>query len=210
MTAPSSNSSVKSDEPILDAKPWIDLSKYDQSDFNRGRPKWFIFLWWIIEGFIFPLTPHNFNSIRCTLLRFFGAKIGKGVVIRSSVRVLYPWKLEIGDYTWIGDNVFLYSLDQIKIGCHTIISQKSYLCTGSHDINHPNFNLITAPIEVGNGVWVATDCFVAPGVKIGANTIIGARSSLFQNIPSEQVAWGTPCQVHYQRKPLNQEQQKDN
>lgn len=204
MTVPSSSSQTTSDEPILDAQPWIDLSNYDQSDFDRGRPKWFIFLWWLVEGFIFPLTPHNFNGIRCSLLRLFGAKIGKKVVIRSSVRVLYPWKLEISDYAWIGDNVFLYSLDYIKIGSHTIISQKSYLCTGSHDINHPHFSLITAPIEIGNGVWVATDCFIAPGVKIGANTIIGARSTVFKNLPAEQVAWGTPCQVRYRRKSLTE------
>ena len=196
------NFTSKSDEPILDAKPWIDLSKYDQSDFERGRPKWFIFLWWLCEGFLFPLTPHNLNGLRCGLLRLFGAKIGKGVVIRSSVRVLYPWKVEIGDYTWLGDQVFLYSLDTIKIGSHTIISQKSYLCTGTHDVQDVNFGLITAPIKIGNGVWIATDCFIAPGVKIGANTIIGARSTVLKSVAEEKVAWGTPCQTRYQRKPL--------
>ena len=200
MNVPLSNSPSKSTEPILDAKSWIDLSKYNQSGFDRGRPEWFIFLWWLIEGFIFPLTPHNCNKIRCNLLRLFGAKIGKGIIIRHSVRVLYPWKLEIGDFSWIGDRVFLYNLDNIKIGTHTIISQKSYLCTGSHDINDPQFSLITAPIQIGNGVWIATDCFISPGVKIGANTVIGARSSVFSNIQGEQVAWGTPCKTHRTRK----------
>jgi len=204
MTTSSSNSELTTNEPILDAKPWIDLSKYNQSNFDRGRPKWFILVWWLIEAVIFPLTPHNFNGIRCSLLRLFGAKIGEGVVIRSSVRIFYPWKVEIGDYSWIGDQVILYSLDRIKIGSHTIISQKSYLCTGSHDIDDRNFSLITAPIEIGNGVWIATDCFIAAGVKIGANTIIGARSSVFKNITSEQVAYGSPCKAHYPRKHFNQ------
>lgn len=209
MTTSYSNSPINSPETVLhDDLSWIDLSKYDQSDFDRGRPKWFIFLWWLIEGIIFPLTPHNFNGVRCSLLRLFGAKIGKGVVIRSSVRVLYPWKVEIGDHSWIGDQVFLYSLDNIKIGSHTIISQKSYLCTGSHDINNPNFRLITAPIEIGNGVWIATDCFVAPNVKIASNSVIGARSSVFKNIPAETVAWGTPCKVHRQRQPLSENKHK--
>ena len=121
-----------------DDQPWFDLSGYD-SPFDRGKPTWFILLWWLVEGVIFPLTLHNFNGIRTSLLRLFGAKIGKGVVIRSSVRILYPWKVEIGDYSWLGDDVYIYSLDRIKIGSHSIISQKCYLCTGSHDINDRNF-----------------------------------------------------------------------
>jgi putative colanic acid biosynthesis acetyltransferase WcaF len=179
-------------DPITDAQPWFDLSQYSPS-FDRGRPQWFILLWWLVEAIVFPLTPHNFNSIRASLLRLFGAKIGKGVVIRSSVRVLYPWKVEIGDYSWLGDEVYLYSVNNIKIGNHTVVSQKCYLCTGSHDMNDLYFGLITAPITIGNGVWVASDCFIAPGVKIGANTVVGARSSVFKSLPAEYVAWGNPC-----------------
>ncbi|ACK69627.1 transferase hexapeptide repeat containing protein [Gloeothece citriformis PCC 7424] len=185
--------------PILEAQPWVDLRQYHQSEFDRGRPSWLILIWWLVQAIVFPLSLHNWHSIRCGLLRLFGAKIGQGVVIRPTARVTYPWKVEIGDYSWIGDDVVIYSLDEIKIGSHCIISQKCYLCTGSHDIEDERFGLITAPIIIGNGVWIATDCFVAPGVKIGANSVIGARSSIFSNIPGEQVAWGTPCRPRYQR-----------
>lgn len=185
-------------EPITDAQPWFDLSNYN-SPFDRGRPQWFILLWWLVEGIVFPLTLHNLNGIRASLLRLFGAKIGKGVVIRSSVRVLYPWKVEVGDYSWLGDDVYLYSVDKIKIGNHAVVLQKCYLCTGSHDQNDRHFGLITAPITIGNGVWVASDCFIAPGVKIGANTVVGARSSVFQSLPAEYVAWGSPCKPRQMR-----------
>jgi len=185
-------------EPILDSKSWFDLSQYNSS-FNRGKPQWFILLWWLIEAIIFPITPHNLNSFRCALLRLFGAKIGKNVVIRPSVKIYFPWKVEIGDYSWIGDQVYLYSLDKIKIGSNSIISQKCYFCTGSHDANHVNFPLIIAPIIIGNGVWIAADCFVAQGVKIGANTVIGGRSSVFKSIPAETMAWGNPCQPRKSR-----------
>lgn len=187
-------------KPILDAEPWLNLSNYNQSWFDRGKPTWFIFLWWLVEGITFPLTPHNFYGFRRWILALFGAKIGKGVIIRSSVRILYPWKVEIGDYSWIGDDVYFYSLDNIKIGCHCVISQKTYLCTGSHNSHDNNFGLIIDSIEIGNGTWIAADCFIAPGVKIGANSVIGARSSVFNNIPHEQVAWGTPCVAQYSRK----------
>ncbi|MGY6529650.1 MAG: WcaF family extracellular polysaccharide biosynthesis acetyltransferase [Cyanobacterium sp.] len=187
--------------PILDAEPWFNLSKYTQGHFDRGKPQWFIFLWWIVEAIVFSLTPHPFNGVRRTLLKLFGAKIGKGVVIRSSARFLYPWKVTIGDYSWIGDRTYFYSLDNIIIGSHTVISQHSYLCTGSHDYNQPHFDLVTSPIIIGNGVWVASHCFIAPGVQIGANTIIGARSTVLGNIPSAKIAWGTPCKVKGDRNP---------
>jgi putative colanic acid biosynthesis acetyltransferase WcaF len=186
--------------PLFEAQPLIDLRKYDQSNFDRGRASWFIIFWWLIQAIAFPLSLHNFNSFRCWLLRLFGAKIGKNVLIRPTARFTYPWKVEIGDYSWIGDDVVVYSVDRIQIGSHCVISQKSYLCTGSHDIQTEAFSLITAPIKIGNGVWIATDCFIGAGVTIGANSVIGARSSVFRDIPSQQVAWGTPCRPHYPRE----------
>jgi putative colanic acid biosynthesis acetyltransferase WcaF len=153
-----------------------------------------------VQAIAFPLSPHTFNSFRQSLLRLFGAKIGTGVVIRPTARFTYPWKVEIGDYSWIGDDVVFYSLEQIRVGCHCVISQKCYLCTGSHDIQDSAFGLITSGITIGNGVWIATDCFVAPGVQIGANAVVGARSSVFSNIPTQQVCWGTPARPRYQRQ----------
>ncbi|MEC4984005.1 MAG: hormogonium polysaccharide biosynthesis acetyltransferase HpsU [Oscillatoria sp. PMC 1068.18] len=194
--------SEENSEPTLswNAPPLVDLRKYHQAGYSRGKSAWFVLLWWLVQAITFSLTIHNFNSIRCWLLRLFGAKIGQGVVIRPTARFTYPWKVEIGDYSWIGDDVVFYSLDKIKIGSHSVISQKTYLCTGSHDFQDPTFQLITQPIIIGNGVWVATDCFIAPGVTIGSNAVIGARSSVFKDISPQQVAWGSPCKSHYLRK----------
>lgn len=186
--------------PNLDDEPWIDLRQYDQSWFDRGRSGSFILLWWLVQAIAFPLSPHNLNGFRCWLLRLFGAKVGTGVMIRPTARFTYAWKVEIGDYSWIGDDVVFYSLDHIKIGSQCVISQKSYLCTGSHDRQDVAFGLITNPIVIGNGVWIAADCFIAPGVKIGANAVIGARSSVFKDIPEQQVAWGNPCRPRYLRE----------
>ncbi|MDF5723883.1 MAG: hormogonium polysaccharide biosynthesis acetyltransferase HpsU [Rhizonema sp. PD37] len=184
---------------MINDQPFVDLRKYDQSWFDRGRAGWYILLWWLVQAIAFPLTPHPLNNWRCSLLRLFGACIGKSVIIRPTARFTYPWKVFIGDYTWIGDDVILYSLDNINIGEHCVVSQKSYLCTGSHDISDPTFKLKTASITIGNGAWIATDCFVGPGVKIGANAVIGARSSVFSDIPSAQVCWGTPCRPQHTR-----------
>ncbi|NDJ16520.1 hormogonium polysaccharide biosynthesis acetyltransferase HpsU [Myxacorys almedinensis] len=185
--------------PDLDAKAWVNLQKYDQSWFDRGRPGWIVLLWWLVQAIAFPLTPQPLNTLRCRILRLFGAKIGKGVLIRPTARFTYPWKVEIGDYSWIGDDVVFYSLDRIHVGEHCVISQKTYLCTGSHDLSDPNFGLVTGAIAIGSGVWIATDCFVAPDVKVGANAVVGARSSVFSSLPESQVCWGTPCRPHYGR-----------
>jgi putative colanic acid biosynthesis acetyltransferase WcaF len=187
------------DDLRLNDRAWIDLTTYDQSYFDRGRPGWLILWWWFVQAVTFPLTPHFASGIRAKILRAFGAKIGEGVLIRPTARFTYPWKVEIGDYSWIGDDVVLYSLDRITIGNHCIISQKSYLCTGSHNIQSPSFDLTTAEITIGNGAWIASDCFVAPGVTIGSNSVVGARSTVMANLPAGKVCWGTPCKARYDR-----------
>jgi putative colanic acid biosynthesis acetyltransferase WcaF len=192
---------VNPDRPIsLDQPAWVDLRQYDQSWFDRGRPGWYVLLWWLVQAIAFPLTPHSAHAPRAALLRWFGATIGKGVMIRPTARFTYPWKIHIGDYSWIGDDVVLYSLDEIWIGSHCVISQESYLCTGSHSIQDPAFGLKTAAITIGNGTWVAADCFICPGVQIGANSVIGARSNVISNQPEQQVCWGNPCRPRYERK----------
>jgi putative colanic acid biosynthesis acetyltransferase WcaF len=127
------------------------------------------------------------------LLRAFGAKIGKGVIIRPSVRITYPWKLTIGDYSWIGDNVDLYNLGNITIGAHAVVSQRSYLCTGSHDYKKEGFDIYSESIIIEDEAWVATDVFIAPGVIVGAGTVIGARSVVLDNMPKGMVCFGYPA-----------------
>jgi putative colanic acid biosynthesis acetyltransferase WcaF len=185
---------------MINDESFVDLRKYDQSWFDRGRPGWYILWWWFVQAIAFPLTPHPFSGLRCAILRLFGANIGQGVLIRPTARFTYPWKITIGDYSWIGDDVVLYSLDEITIGNNCVISQKSYLCTGNHDIHDEAFSLKTASIIIGNGAWVAADCFVGPGVQIGSNAVIGARSSVFTDLPSGQVCFGSPCRPRYPRQ----------
>jgi putative colanic acid biosynthesis acetyltransferase WcaF len=186
--------------PALDSPSLVDLRRYDQSWFDRGRPNWVVLLWWLVQAIVFPLTPPSFHWGRVALLRLFGARIGKKVMIRPTARFTYPWKVAIGDYSWIGDGVVFYSLEQIQIGQHCVISQKNYLCTGSHDIHDPTFKLTIEPIAIGNGVWIAADCFIAPGVTIGSNAVIGVRSTVLNSIPSQQVCWGSPCRPRYLRQ----------
>jgi putative colanic acid biosynthesis acetyltransferase WcaF len=197
---PQSNCPNRSDRIVQpQADPIVNLAAYDVGPYTRGRPGWLVLLWWWVQAIAFPLTPHPCNGLRVALLRLFGAQVGQGVVVRPSARITFPWRVTLGNHSWIGDHVVLYSLAPITIGHHCVISQHSYLCTGSHSLASPQFSLQTAPIVVGNGAWIATDCFIAPGVTIGANAVVGVRSTVLQSLPNQWVCMGTPCRPRYPR-----------
>lgn len=129
------------------------------------------------------------------LLRAFGARIGKNVLIRPSVSVTYPWKLNIGDYSWIGDGVTLYTLGEISIGDNAVVSQHSYLCTGSHDYKQPTFDLYAVSIRVEPEAWVAACVFVGPGVTIGHGAVVGASSVVLKDVPAGMICVGNPLKI---------------
>lgn len=166
----------------------------------RGKSKLYVQLWWLVQAIFISLSPQVFYGWRRFWLRSFGATIGKKVLIRPSVKITYPWKVSIGDYSWIGDDVVLYSLGEIEIGRNTVISQKSYLCTGSHDYTKETFNIIANRITIGNECWVATDVFIAPGIVIADGAVIGARSSVFKNIKTNTINTGSPAKEIRKRK----------
>jgi len=150
-------------------------------------------MWFLVQDTLFRFSPIPCYGFRRWLLRRFGCKLGKGVIVRPRARFHYPWRIEIGDHVSIGDDVWLYSIAPIKIGSHTVISQKSFLCTASHDYQDPHFKTTAAPIVVGDGVWIAADVFVGLGVTIGDNAVIGARSSVFHDMPAGMICYGYPC-----------------
>ena len=159
----------------------------------RGRPSWNVQLWWFVQYFLFAHSPQFMYGWRRFLLRLFGAKIGKAVLIRPSVRIVYPWKLTIGDYSWVGDDVSLYTLGEIEIGLNTVVSQKCYVCTGSHEFSSPTFDIYAKKITIGNEVWLATDVFVAPGVTIGDGSVVGVRSTVLHDLPKGMICYGNPA-----------------
>lgn len=161
----------------------------------RGKNAFMVQLWWIVQGVFFKNSPQFMYGFRNFLLKLFGAKIGKNVIIRPSVKITYPWKVAIGDYSWIGDEVTLYSLGNIEIGNHTVISQKSYICAASHDYLKTDFPIFSKKVTIGDQSWLATDVFVAPGVTIGKGTVVGSRSSVYQDLPPNTICMGTPAKV---------------
>ena len=172
-----------------------DLSKFTLPEGFRGRSAILVQLWWLVQPLLFATSPQFMYGWRRWLLRLFGAKIGVGAIIRPTVRVQFPWKVSIGDYAWVGDHVGLYNLGEIKIGAHAVVSQRSYLCTGSHRPAEIDFPIYALSIDIGAEAWIATDVYIGPGVSVGRGTIVGARSSVFKNLPEGKVCVGSPAKV---------------
>lgn len=152
----------------------IDLTKFNNASFDRGASIGKEALWLLCRSLVFaPWFPIP-SPIKVAVLRFFGAKVGNDVVIRSRVNITFPWKVEIGDHVWIGDEVLILSLDRVSIGSNVCISQRAFLCTGSHDFRKETFDLITKPIEIGDGCWIAACAFIGPGTVVPLGTMVKA------------------------------------
>lgn len=150
-------------------------------------------LWQVVWLLLYRPTPRLFHPWRCLLLRLFGARLGKSVYPYPSARIWAPWNLEMGDHSCLSEWVDCYCVDKIRIGAHTTVSQYSFLCTASHDYESPGMPLVSAPITLGDRVWITADVFVGPGVTIGDGAVVTARSSVFRDIPPWMVAKGNPA-----------------
>jgi len=145
-------------------------------------------------------TPSFCFGWRNLLLRFSGAKVGKGVHVYSSVKIWAPWNLEMGNNSSLGPGVICYSVDKIVIGDNATVSQYAHLCAATHDIEDSGFGLVTKPIHIGANAWVAADAFIAPGVKIGEGAVVGARSAVFREVKPWTVVGGNPAKFLKARK----------
>lgn len=181
-------------------QPQQNLSQFKVNPSSRGRSAFYVQLWWLVQQWLIHPSPQFMYGWRRFLWRSFGAKVGKNVIIRPRARVTYPWKVTIGDYSWIGDEVELYSLDDIHIGSNTVISQHSYICSASHDYEKTDFPIISAPVNIEDEVWIATGTMVMPGVTIGKGTIVGARSLVLKDLPEQMICAGHPAKVIKERQ----------
>ena len=150
-------------------------------------------IFWAIGQVIFRLIPRPLYAPRRLLLRCFGAQVGAHVNIANTATIYFPWNLEIGDWSAIGERAMVYSLGKISIGEKTTISQRAYLCAGSHDYNDAALPLLTPPITIGNQAWICADAFVGPGVSVGEGAVVGARAVTIKNVAPWAVVAGNPA-----------------
>jgi putative colanic acid biosynthesis acetyltransferase WcaF len=171
----------------------MNLAIYDNSDFDRGAPRWKEATWTLVRAIFFQNFIPWPSELRVFFLRAFDARIGRGVIIRSNVNISFPWRLSIGDHVWIGEDVGILSLAPVTIESNVCISQRAYLCTGSHNFRREDFKLKVAPITVRAGSWIAAASFIGPGVEIGSGAVVSAGSVVFENVGPGARVRGNPA-----------------
>lgn len=164
--------------------PQRSLRDFTGDGYSAGRSKLWQAAWFATMNLVF-MTWWCPKALRPRLLRAFGADIGDRVFIRHRVRVLWPWKLSIGDDSWIGEDVWLLNLEPIAIGSDVCLSQGVFLCTGSHDARSPSFEYDNGPVTVEDGAWIAAQALVLRNVNIGAGAVIGARAVVTRDVPAD-------------------------
>jgi len=152
-------------------------------------------LWSMVEATLFRYSFHTMSGWRSFLLRMFGAKVGKRCIIRRTVRVYYPWQVEIGDLVVIGDAANIYCLGKITIGDGAMISQEAYLCAGTHDYTDPALPLVTMPITIGKEAWICARAFVGPGVTVGDGAVLAACGVAVKDLPPWTIWGGNPAKL---------------
>ena len=167
----------------------------------RGRPGPIVLVWQLVQATLFAWSPQPAYFWRRWLLRLFGAQVGAGVLIRQTARVTYPWKVTLGAHCWIGDHAEIYSLAPITIGENTVVSQRSYLCAATHNHHDLTFPLVGRAIAVEDEAWIAADCFVAPGVRIGRGAIVAANSTVLVDVLEATIVAGNPATFKKHREP---------
>ena len=170
-----------------------DLSTFNNSWYKPGAGFIKRTLWYYTNVFFF-LNPWNpFCSLKVFLLRLYGAKIGKGVIIKPSVNIKYPWFLKIGNHVWIGENVWIDNLAKLEIGNHVSISQGAMLLCGNHNYKKPSFDLTVGEIKLEDGVWIGAKSIVAPGVICKSHSILSVNSVASKNLKEYTVYQGNPA-----------------
>jgi len=170
-----------------------DLSTFDNSWYDPGRGIVVRILWYYVNIIFIKSYWLPVSSIKRLLLRWFGARIGTGVVIKPGVNIKYPWLLEIGDHSWIGEGVWIDNLAKVNIGSQCCLSQGAMLITGSHDYKKSSFDLRVGEIRLEEGVWIGAGAMVGPGVVCHSHSVLALNSVAAKDLDPYTIFQGNPA-----------------
>lgn len=172
----------------------VNLAKYDNSWYYPGRGIVIRTLWYIVNILVLvnPLNP--VSSIKVFFLKLFGAKIGKGTVIKPGVNIKYPWNLKIGNFTWIGERVWIDNLTEVSIGSNCCISQGALLLCGNHDYRSETFDLMVGKINMEDGVWIGANSVVPGMTNCLSHSVLAVSSVAPRQMDAYWVYRGNPAE----------------
>ncbi len=165
-------------------------------DWTRGKKIFYEMLW---QVFFKPIISSSFPGTiwRKLILSLFGAKLGKSLRLSPGIKIKMPWRLSIGDYSWIGEDVWIDNLAMVSIGNNVCISQGAYLCTGNHDFKQENFNLKCESILVESESWIGSKVVIGPGNIIGRGSVVKMGSIITKNIPPQSIFSENKTVINY-------------
>jgi len=171
----------------------VDLGRFDNGGYDPGRGVAVRFTWYVVnECFFRSAIPWPYGLKR-SLLRVFGAAIGRTVVIKPRVSIKYPWRIRVGDNSWIGEGVWIDSLAEVRIGSNACLSQGVMIETGNHDWSRSTFDLITKEVVIEDGAWAAVRCLLLPGARLASHSVLGAGSVLSGDTEAHGIYVGVPA-----------------
>lgn len=178
-----------------DGRKQVDLSRFNNTaTFDPGAGFVKRTLWYFTNALFFINPRFPFRSPKPGLLRLFGARVGKGVVIHPGVNIKFPWKLEIGDHSWIGQGVWLDNLDKLSIGNNVVISQRAMIIQGSHDYKKVDYPTFTKPVVLEDGCWIGAGAIVTLGVTVKSHSVLAVGSVATKDLEAYTVYQGNPAQ----------------
>ncbi len=171
----------------------VDLASFSAAHFDRGASQATEFLWLLVSLCLFQLCPFKLSPLKCWVLRRFGARVGRDVVIKPNVKITFPWRLDIGDHVWLGEECWLLNFDRIAIEDHVCVSQRAFRCTGNHDYRSPAFDLVVKPIVLRQGSWIGAGAWLGPGVTVGTHAVLSAGSVATTDLEPYGIYRGNPA-----------------
>ena len=172
-----------------------DLSAFSPGKFDKGAGILKQTLWYFVNALLVRASWNPFMGIKIVLLKMFGAKIGKGLVIKNNVCIKFPWKLTLGDNVWLGEGCWIDNLDKVTIGNNVCISQGALLLTGNHDYTSKSFDYRNAPIIVEDGAWIGAKAVVCPGVTVRSHAVLTVASIVTKEMEAYGIYQGNPAKI---------------
>lgn len=176
-----------------------DLSSFSNSWYKSGGSAFSKGLWYLVNICFFK-SAFPFYGGKRFLLRLFGAKIGRGVIIKPHVSIKYPWRLNIGNFVWIGENVWIDNLATVTLKDNSCVSQGAMLLCGNHNYKKVSFDLIVGEITLEEGAWAGAQSVVCPGVKLGSHSLLTVGSVATHNLEPYWIYQGNPAQKVKERQ----------
>jgi putative colanic acid biosynthesis acetyltransferase WcaF len=170
-----------------------DLSTYNNSWYNPGKHGFIRFLWYYTSLVFFRSGLFPFSGLKVFFLRFFSARIGKGVIIKPHVNIKYPWKLKVGNHCWIGENAWIDNLDEVKLGNNVCLSQGAMLLCGNHNYKKSTFDLIVGDIKLEDGVWIGAQALIGPGITCYQHSVLAVKSVATTDLDAFGIYRGNPA-----------------